>query len=128
MRVFVEDSNVVLAQQRRDGAQIRLIAGREYQRRFFADEFRQPPVGFQMKFQRAIEKARTGYTGAITPRRFDCRIADARVCCEAQVIVRPQHHNIFVFESGGGSLGIAQRAEKGIDAHLHRFFGDSEFG
>ena len=63
--VLVDDHVVALLHQRRDRADVGLVAGREDQRGFLADEFRQPAVEFQMQFQRAVQKARPGDARAI---------------------------------------------------------------
>ena len=128
MRVFIQNSHVMLAQQRRHSSQIRLIASGEDQGRFLADKFRQPPVSLQMQFQRAIEKTRAGNACAVPFGGFDSCLFDPFISRQAQIIIGTQHDNLFVLKGCRRAFRITKRAKKRIDAHFHRFFGDGEAG
>ena len=118
--ILVGDDKVAPAHQRRDGAQVGLVAGGKDQRRLRAHELGQPPLQFQVQFQRTVEEAGAGATGAVAPYRFDGGLAHLGVRGQAQVVVGTDHDQAVVADGDLGALTVGEGDEIGIEAsRLH---------
>jgi len=124
--VLVQDGEIAAPHNGRDRAEVGLVAGGENNRRLFAHKLGQPVVQFQVEGQRTVEEAAAG---AACPEPFgglNRGPLDFRVRRQAQVVVRPDHHHFFALEGSRGGVGVLQRLEERVHAHLHRFAGTGE--
>lgn len=114
MILFVEDDNVILANDRADRAEVDLHAGGIDQGSVLAH----PGSGFSFKLfmqaEVAIEETRTGAAGAVAIDGVDGGLAHFGMGGQTKVIVRAAHDDAPAFVDDLGALVLIQGDEKGV--------------
>ncbi len=128
MVFLVGDGNVSLAHQNWNGTQVCLVTSAEAKSRLFADKLGQPAVQFVVDSQGPVEETRTGTTRAILFNRFHSRLAHFGMGGQAQVVVRPDHHQFLVAHLHDVAFGVVQRLEVRIVATPLSLFGHGHSG
>jgi len=89
----VNEHVVAAPDKRRNRAKVRLESGGKHERRFFAAEFRQGALEFDMDVERSIEESRPGASRAVFAHGFEGRRFDARVIRQAHIRIRAEHEH-----------------------------------
>ena len=114
--VAIQHRDAVTIHQRRDGAQIGEIARRKDNRRFRAQKIRQRLLQLEMHRTRAVQQPRTGHRRSPAIQRLVRRRQHLRMPCQAQVVVRAQHHHPFAVDLRLRAVVDLHRLEERIEA------------
>jgi len=118
VHVAIDDRDRALVrEQRRARREVRLIPGRENERRLFAEERRELLFELVVQLHRAVDETRPGHAGAEAVDGCLGRLTDLRVSGEPEVIVRPEHDDALAVDHRFGSVVQVERLEERIHAH-----------
>ena len=110
----VEHGHVAAAEQARQHAEVHLEAGREDERGLAPRELREPLLELDVEVERAVEQPRARHAGAVDRERDGGRLLDLGMVREAEVVVRPEHHELAVAAQHDRILGRRERPVVGI--------------
>ena len=110
--------NVVLADDRGDGALIGLEAGGEGQCRFPSHELREARFQLLVEGESAVQESRTGTPAAEAARGLDGGLFHPGILHEAEVVVRPHHDEGPAVDLHLGAPVLGDRKEVRIVAGL----------
>ena len=114
MTQFVEQDDVVLANQRRNRSERGCLTAAKAERRFSAFPFRQRGLQTQMRRVRPTNQSGRARTDTKFRDRFRCCLTQMRVIREAEVIVRGKVDQLFAVNIDHRSLRTADLAEMSI--------------
>jgi len=120
--VFIGDDDVVAPDERRDGAEVGLIAGAEDERGFFSHEMGEPPLQFQVQFQRAVEKTGAATAGAKGLQGCDGGLPHFGMHGEPQIVIRADHDQVSAVNDRFRTFIVGDGAEVGVKPGLARRF------
>jgi hypothetical protein len=119
----VEERQVAAFEQAGQDAQVDLETGGEHEHGFALHELGQSLLELHVDVQGSVEQSRSGTAGAVVSQGLGCGLLDLRVVGQAEVVVRPEHHQRVALVEDRRILGRGQGAVIGIDAfgsHLDR--------
>ena len=93
----VGDYRVARGQDRAEGADVGLVAGREHQRGFGVHPFGELTLQLEVEVDRPIEKARAGEAGAVPVEGIQRTLLDPLVARQPQVVVGAEHDPLPAF-------------------------------
>ena len=120
---LVQEDHVAAADQTRDQAEVRLIAGREDEAGFLTEEFRQLQLELLVQIEGAVEEPAAGAPRAIAGQGLLRGRQHFRMMGEPQVVVGAHHDPVSAFDDDDGVFRAGDRLEIGVQSrrlHLAR--------
>jgi len=111
---FIENDNVILANQSANGAQVHLHAGGKHQRGFHANPFCQLSLQIFNQGHVSVQETRAGAAGAVFRDCVHGRFTNLWMRGQAQVIVGAAHNNPATLVQHLGAFILVQRNKVGI--------------
>jgi hypothetical protein len=108
---LVEEDHIAAADEPRNDAQIRLVARREDEARFLAEELRQLGFELLMEIQRAVQEPAPRAPRAVALQRAPSRPQHFRMMREPQVVVGAHHDAFLALDDDDRVLGAGNRLE-----------------
>ena len=111
---LVDEKHISRTCKRRDDAEVRLVSRWENERCVLVNEVRQLRLEPVVQVGVSVEESAAGARTPILPESGTCGLENARVVCETEVIVRPDHHDALPFDHHFGRVRLLDRKEVGI--------------
>src|SRR5690606_20217224 len=114
---LIGNDHVAPAYNRRDGAEVGLVAGGDDENRLLADEVRQPLLKLAVHLQRAVHKARAGAARTEVVDGLLGGFAYLGVGGQPQVVVRADHNDLAALVADDRAFRVLKGDEEGVEAH-----------